>query len=59
MTRAYGLLAVGWPGVKSQTIESGMSMTCNYGVWIHRGRADAAKIQSIYDEFSSGSDKHR
>jgi hypothetical protein len=59
MTRAYGLLAVGWPGVKPQTLECGKPITCNYGVWIHRGRADAAKIQSVYDEFSSGSDKHR
>ncbi len=59
MTRAYGLLAVGWPGVKPQTIESGKTFTCDYGVWIHRGRADAAKIQSVYKTFSSGDDKGR
>jgi hypothetical protein len=53
MTRAYGLLAVGWPGVKSKTLESGTTVTCNYGVWIHRGRVDAAKIQSVYDTFSA------
>jgi Methane oxygenase PmoA len=54
MTRAYGLLAVGWPGVKPQTIESANSMTCRYGLWIHRGRVDAAKIQNVYDAFSRG-----
>jgi hypothetical protein len=59
MTRAYGLLAVGWPGVKSQTLESGKPATCNYGLWIHRGRVDAAKIQSIYDDFSAGRSKGR
>lgn len=52
MTRAYGLLAVGWPGVKPQTIERGKSIICNYGVWIHRGRVDAAKIQTVYEAFS-------
>jgi hypothetical protein len=52
MTRAYGLLAVGWPGVKPKTLKSGNTVTCNYGVWIHRGRVDAAKIQSVYDVFS-------
>jgi hypothetical protein len=35
MTRAYGLLAVGWPGVKPQTMDGGKSMTCGYGLWIH------------------------
>jgi hypothetical protein len=52
MTRAYGLLAVGWPGVKPQTIESGKSVTCNYGVWIHRGRVGAARIQRAFEEFA-------
>jgi Methane oxygenase PmoA len=53
MTRAYGLLAVGWPGVKPQTLESGKSVTCSYGLWIHRGRPDAASIQRVYDKFST------
>jgi hypothetical protein len=53
MTRAYGLLAAGWPGVNSQTIESGKTVTCDYGVWIHRGRVDAAKIQREYETFSA------
>jgi hypothetical protein len=57
MTRAYGLLAVGWPGVKPHTVESGESITCNYAVWIHRGRANAAKIQSVYDKFSKHKNK--
>lgn len=57
MTRAYGLLTVGWPGVKPQTIESRKTIVCNYGVWIHRGRDDAAKIQTAYDAFAKGNDK--
>jgi hypothetical protein len=53
MTRAYGLLAVGWPGVNSQTLEKGKPVTCAYGLWIHRGRVDATKIQRVYHDFSS------
>ncbi len=59
MTRAYGLLAAGWPGVKSQTVESGKTVECDYGVWIHRGRVDAAKIQKEYEAFSAGSGRNR
>jgi hypothetical protein len=54
MTRAYGLLAAGWPGVKSHTIESGKTVTCNYGVWVHRGRVEAARIQREYEGFAGG-----
>jgi hypothetical protein len=54
MTRAYGLLAAGWPGVKSHTIESRKTVTCNYGVWVHRGRVEAARIQREYEAFAGG-----
>ena len=53
MTRAYGLLAVGWPGVKAHTLKTGSSAVCGYGVWIHRGRPDAATIEQAYKAFSS------
>jgi hypothetical protein len=52
MTRAYGLLAVGWPGVKPKTIERGQPIMCNYGLWVHRGRVDEAKLQAVYEEIS-------
>ena len=59
MTRAYGLLAVGWPGVKPQTVENGKTVTCAYGVWIHRGRVDAARIQREYEAFSAGGGRNQ
>jgi hypothetical protein len=55
MTRGYGLLAAGWPGVNSKTLEKGKPVTCDYGVWIHRGRVDAARIQKEYETLSAGS----
>jgi hypothetical protein len=51
MTRAYGLLAVGWPGVEPKTIPANQPITCRYRVWIHRGMPDAESIQKAYDNY--------
>jgi hypothetical protein len=53
MTRDYGVLAVGWPGIKSKTIEPGETVTCRYRVWIHKGSPDAAEIAKVYDDFTA------
>jgi hypothetical protein len=49
MTRAYGVLAVGWPGVRAQSIKPGERISCRYRVWIHRGVPEATEIQKAYD----------
>jgi hypothetical protein len=51
MTRDYGFLAVGWPGVNSKTFAVGQPRTCRYRIWIHDGARDAAAIQAAYDEY--------
>lgn len=51
MTRHYGMLAVGWPGVTPQTFPPGKSVSCRYRIWIHRGALEAAEIQSAYEEY--------
>jgi hypothetical protein len=48
MTREYGLLAVGWPGVTPKTLPAGNAVTCRYRIWIHRGNPDASTIQKQY-----------
>jgi hypothetical protein len=48
MTRDYGLLAVGWPGVRSQTLPVGKPITCCYRLWVHRGTPDSVEIQKEY-----------
>ena len=53
MTREYGVLAIGWPGVHAQTLEPGKAVTCRYRVWIHRGAPDVKTIQQEYDAFRS------
>lgn len=49
MTRHYGMLAVGWPGVTAQTLAPGEPVVCRYRIWIHRGPPEAAQIQKAYD----------
>lgn len=51
MARHYGLVSVGWPGVKPQTIGAGETVTLRYRVWIHRGTPPAKTIQAAYDEY--------
>lgn len=51
MTREYGVLAVGWPGVTPQTIVPGKSVICQYRIWIHRGTPEAAVIQQAYEDY--------
>src|SRR5262245_9541699 len=51
MTRHYGLVSVGWPGVEPQTFPANQPITCTYRVWIHRGAPTAAEIQKAYDAY--------
>jgi len=53
MTRHYGLLAVGWPGVTPQTLPAGKPFTCRYRLWIHRGAPEAAEIQKAYEAYGA------
>lgn len=53
MTRHYGLLAVGWPGVMPQTFPSGKPSACRYRLWIHRGAPEAAEIQKAYETYAA------
>jgi hypothetical protein len=48
MTRHYGLLCVGWPGVKQKTFQPGETIHCRYRVWIHRGAANVDRISRAY-----------
>ena len=51
MTRHYGLLAVGWPGIEPKSLEAGKTVSLGYRIWIHRGVPEAAEIQKVYDTY--------
>ncbi|MCI0541197.1 MAG: PmoA family protein [Verrucomicrobiales bacterium] len=51
MTRDYGVLAVGWPGVTPRTFPAGRPFSCRYRLWIHRSAPEAAQIQKSYEAY--------
>jgi hypothetical protein len=51
MTREYGLLAVGWPGITPQSLPAGKTVSLRYTIWIHRGVPEPAEIQKAYDGY--------
>ena len=53
MTRQYGMLAAGWPGVKPQTISKNESVTLRYRLWVHRGNPEAVDIQKAFETYRS------
>jgi hypothetical protein len=53
MTRDYGVLAVGWPGVKQITLAPEKPITCSYRLWIHRALGDADRIQQEFKAYSN------
>lgn len=55
LTRHYGVLCLGWPGVKPKTFQPGETIRCRYRVWIHRGAPDVEKVSRAYGEFEQTS----
>jgi hypothetical protein len=51
LTRHYGVLCVGWPGVDGQTFKPGEGIRCRYRVWIHRGVADGKALREQYEAY--------
>lgn len=51
LTRHYGVLCLGWPGVKPATFPAGEPIRCGYRVWIHRGAVDAGKVKKAYETY--------
>ncbi|MHB1038484.1 MAG: DUF6807 family protein [Pirellulales bacterium] len=54
LTRHYGVLCLGWPGVKPATFQPGVPIRCSYRVWLHRGAPDAAKLKEVYRGYAEG-----
>lgn len=52
LTRHYGVLCVGWPGVEAQSFPPGEPIRCGYRVWVHRGVPDVARLKAAFDDYS-------
>jgi len=53
LTRHYGPLCVGWPGVHPKTFEPGKPIRLNYRIWIHKTAVATAQIQQAYDAYAA------
>ena len=51
MTRHYGVLAVGWPGVTPRTFPADKLFSCRYRLWIHRNAPSSEEMQKVYDAY--------
>jgi hypothetical protein len=51
LTRHYGVLCVGWPGVSAQEFPAGQPIRCRYRVWIHRRAASADQLERAYNAY--------
>jgi hypothetical protein len=53
LTRHYGALCVGWPGVKAKTLPPGAPVTLRYRLVIHRGAGDRARLAAAQALFAA------
>lgn len=54
LTRHYGILCVGWPGVKSKTFPAGKPFSLSYRVRIHKGTLDVKQLDTAYEDYTAG-----
>ncbi|HOX55941.1 MAG TPA: PmoA family protein [Candidatus Paceibacterota bacterium] len=57
LTRHYGVLCVGWPGVEAQTFPAGRDIVCSYRVLVHRNLLGKDQLQKFYDTYSRAQKK--
>jgi hypothetical protein len=51
LTRHYGPLCIGWPGVRPQTFEPGKPIRLAYRVWIHKSAGELEQLKQAYEGF--------
>lgn len=51
LLRHYGVLCLGWPGVRAATFPEGQTIWARYRVWIHRGAVSADRLRRAYEEY--------
>lgn len=53
LTRHYGPLCVGWPGVHGKKFEPGKPIRLSYRIWIHRGTANLQQLKEAYQAYTA------
>ncbi len=52
LVRHYGVLCIGWPGVKGKTFPPGEPIRLNYRVWIHKTAVGQCELQRAYQGYT-------
>ncbi|MDR0871340.1 MAG: PmoA family protein [Planctomycetaceae bacterium] len=52
LTRYYGPLCIGYPGVKDKTFLPGEEIKLRYRIWIHGGAVSKEQIENAYQEYT-------
>ncbi|MCC6123491.1 MAG: PmoA family protein [Pirellulales bacterium] len=55
LTRHYGPLCIGWPGVKDKTFAPGKSIQLDYRVWMHKTAVSVEALKQAYDAYLAAS----
>ena len=58
LTRHYGPLCLGWPGVNGKTFPPGEPIHVRYRVWIHSAAVDSAALKAAYEAYLAGNTAH-
>jgi hypothetical protein len=52
LTRYYGPMCVGFPGVKAQTFEPGKPIRLSYRIWIHKSAVELDQLKEAYQGYA-------
>jgi hypothetical protein len=53
LTRHYGILCVGWPGVKERTFPAAEPIHLSYRIWIHKSAAPLDELKQAYQAYAA------
>ncbi len=56
LTRHYGILCCGYPGVKGKTFAPGEPIRLSYRVWIHKSAASLQQLNDAFEAYGAGKD---
>lgn len=54
LTRHYGAMCVGWPGVRPKTLHPGQPVRLPYRLWIHPEPVSLQELTAAYEAFCAG-----
>jgi len=58
LTRHYGALCIGWPGVNGERFAPGKPIHLRYRIWIHSGAIDVAQLKAAYAGYLAEAETH-